>query len=391
MTRPRVSFVHLSVALALPFVAIACKDESTSTPTTTAAQPVTSVTASASHAAPPASSAPAPRPRLPHWGPSGQLLTAAHELPGLKDDQKTKIEAIEDGLKPEPGKMPGAEFKAIHDDFTAGVKAGKIDTAKIDADWDAAQKAQQPMLDKEADALNQLHALLDATQRKAVTAAVRAKDAERDAKMAEKKDEKAAKDADKTAQAERQKRMVDRMTKELDLDDAQQKKAQALVAKQVPAPGAHDDAMKDMQKKHEALLTAFEADTFDAKKQDLFKVDAKKGKEPIEKQEKYLTDLLGILKPEQRDKLAASMEKKHGRGGLGGPGMMGPHGRPGMAGPGGPGGDGRFGHGPEFGLLFDDPPDAAPGGPGGPGGPGAPGGAAPPPPPPGGAPPAPKP
>ena len=172
---------------------------------------------------PPASSAamPMPKPRMGHWGPGGRLLEGAHDLT-LTDDQKTKLDAIEDGLKPDAAARPGKELSAVHDDVVAGVKAGKIDTAKVDTDWDTAQKAMQPMMDKEADALNQLHGLLDATQRKALTASIRAKNAERDAKMA---DKMAKKDDDKTAQADHQKKILDKMTKDLTLDDASRRRS----------------------------------------------------------------------------------------------------------------------------------------------------------------------
>ena len=142
--------------------------------------------------------------------------------------------------------------------------------------------------------------------------------------------------------------------------------------------------MADMQKKQDALLTAFEADTFDAKKQDALKVDAKKMKEPLDRQEKFLGDLLAIAKPEQRDAIAKELDRK--RGGMGGP--MGGHGMggPGMGGPGmgGPGmgdhgmgdhGMGMSDHGMnhmgghDFGMMWDDPamPDAGPTGPVAPG------------------------
>jgi hypothetical protein len=75
-----------------------------------------------------------------------------------------------------------------------------------------------------------------------------------------------------------------------------------------------------MKKKMEALLTAFEKDGFDAKKVDPF--DAKKARAPMEIEMKLLGQLVPILKPEQRDKLAAKVEKgpsPHGkRGGMGG-------------------------------------------------------------------------
>jgi hypothetical protein len=75
-----------------------------------------------------------------------------------------------------------------------------------------------------------------------------------------------------------------------------------------------------MKKKMDALLTAFEKDGFDAKKVDVF--DAKKARAPMDQELKLLGQLVPVLKPEQREKLAGKVEKgpsPHGkRGGMGG-------------------------------------------------------------------------
>jgi Spy/CpxP family protein refolding chaperone len=62
-----------------------------------------------------------------------------------------------------------------------------------------------------------------------------------------------------------------------------------------------------MKKRTETLLAAFEKDGFDAKKADAF--DVKKSRVALEEETKLLQQILPILKPEQREKLAAKMEK----------------------------------------------------------------------------------
>jgi Spy/CpxP family protein refolding chaperone len=113
-------------------------------------------------------------------------------------------------------------------------------------------------------------------------------------------------------------RRVDHLLRGLDLDADQQKKVDAVAA------SAKDDGkgrpdFAEMKKRVDALLTAFEKDAFDAKKVDAF--DTKKMRGPMEEETKLLGQLLPILKPEQREKLAAKMEKgpsPHGhRGGFG--------------------------------------------------------------------------
>jgi GTPase involved in cell partitioning and DNA repair len=103
----------------------------------------------------------------------------------------------------------------------------------------------------------------------------------------------------------------------IELDAEQQKKVDALAPKDDGKGGKPD--MTEMKKRVEALLGAFEKDPFDAKKVDAF--DVKKMRAPMEEETKLLGQLLPILKPEQRERLAEKMEKgpsPHGRrGGFG--------------------------------------------------------------------------
>ena len=65
-------------------------------------------------------------------------------------------------------------------------------------------------------------------------------------------------------------------------------------------------------------LAAFEKDGFDAKKLDLSMAPGKKAHDMIDQHVQFFSGLLGIVKPEQRDKLAATMERP-GAGGFGKP------------------------------------------------------------------------
>lgn len=255
------------------------------------------------------------------------LFRAARELTDLKDSQKATLDKVEDPLKKDDPMAAMPEFMGIHDDMIAGVKAGKIDMAKMTAHYAAIDKLTQGRRDKENEALNGLYAALDATQRKTLAAAVRAKQAAlaADAKPA----------MPDAGAADWTKRRLDRMTKDLGLDDAQQRSAGALLAKQ-PGPAAMDAMRTDSKKRLEALLVAFEKDGFDAKMLDLSMMAGKKPHDMIDQQVGFTNALLAILKADQRDKLAATMEKPRGGGmGGGGPGGMGgPGGKPEMRGPG---------------------------------------------------------
>jgi len=242
-------------------------------------------------------------------GPIGMFLHEARDLT-LTDAQKTKLDEIEKGLK--EGDTPRDEMKTLHEDLTAGIKAGKIDTAKLEADHAAVEKAMIARRDKEAESLNTLHATLDATQRKALVAEVRDKMKKREDKWKDKGGGKMMGPGDH----------MGHFTKDLDLDDAQQKKVQAILdkAKDDKSPPPDREAMK---KKWESLLSEFEKDTFDAKKLEGFgePPDAKRFGGPMNP--KVLAEILPILKPEQRDKLAAKMSKGPGFK-KGGPGMTPP-------------------------------------------------------------------
>ena len=70
--------------------------------------------------------------------------------------------------------------------------------------------------------------------------------------------------------------------------------------------------------RQETVLSAFEKDTFEAKK--LALDDAKKARAPMEEQVKFLAQLVPILRSEQRDKLAKQMQKSEARNRHRGPG-----------------------------------------------------------------------
>ena len=310
------------LALAVPILALlsfGCdnKDKGGGTPSTgtaSASATTAATTAPPASASASASAGPAGRGHPERrFGMSGMLFQAARDLPDLTADQKDKIDKIEEPLRSED---PAAkeEHKQFHSDLMAGVKAGKIDTAKLTAHYATFDKFMQARQDKEVEALNGLFAALDATHRKALTAAVRSKQAEREARWA-------ARDAgagfDAGTAADMQKRQLERMTKELDLDATQQKSIGAIFAKAAP-PAQNMESMKaEGKKRTEALLTAFEGETFDAKKLDLWPMTAKKMHEMMDRRVQFLAGVTPILKDEQRSKLAARMDRM----------MAGPRGR----------------------------------------------------------------
>jgi Spy/CpxP family protein refolding chaperone len=253
------------------------------------------------------SDAAAPAPLVRHRGLAGVFFRAALEG-DLTDDEKAAIDKIEEPIRSDLG--PRHEMAAFHADLVSSLKLGRFDNAKIQADEAAVAKASQGRQDDQATALNSLHETLTADQRKAVAEAIKTAQAAHDHPPPPMSDAGASEWA-----AHR----LERMKSQLVLDMDQQKEVAAVLARNAPPPAsvvqAHFDAAK---KQMDTLLAAFEKDTFDAKKLDLSASPGHKPTEAMDRQVKYLQQLLPILTAGQRDRLAASIEhpreaREHGR------------------------------------------------------------------------------
>jgi hypothetical protein len=298
---------RFALALAFPVALLACGNsgsESSPASTSTAEAvkaPIATVAPTAAATAAPSAEHGRERSRGRRGGIAGMMLRAARDL-DLKDAQKATVSHLAEQAHG-AGEPSPSEAKDYHAALAAQVRAGKIDTAKLDVLQAAVDKGTAAHKAKEAEVLDGLHAALDPAQRKALVAAVRAKQAERTAKEAGRHAEIA-----KLTDADRAKRRLDHLTKQLGLDAAQQKAVAAALAK---APATPEDAARDEMTKHtDAILTAFEADAFDAKKVDAAPAGAKKG--PMAERAQLFAVLVPLLKPEQRETLAASLEKPGG-------------------------------------------------------------------------------
>jgi Spy/CpxP family protein refolding chaperone len=269
--------------------------------------------ASAAPAAAPSASAPAasakPKPMIGrHGGIAAGLFHAAADQ-NLTDAQKDSLTTIETTLKADDAGVRTA-MKAFRADLVAGVKAGKLDTTKMTADDAAVDKAIADHQAKEATALDSLYKLLTPDQRTAVVAAVRAKQAERETRMT---GWMQAKEADGGAPDWGKKRL-DRLTTELTLDAGQQKQVAAIFTKAAdpPNPAGMQSRWDDHKKRIDALLTSFAGASFDATKADLTVMPGKTAHDPMDHMVTFFTQLLPILHPDQRDKLAANLDRPFG-------------------------------------------------------------------------------
>ncbi len=241
-------------------------------------------------------------------GVSAAFFQSARTLePAPAAEVKKKIDDAEALDAPPADNAAKEAAKELHTELIAGIKAGKIESAKLEPKYVALEKIATAEHDKEVAALNGLYAALDTAQRKAVVTSVRAKQAKRDERLLRMKGGMLGAGGADAGRSNMGKMRIDRLTRGLELDAEQQKKVDAVVP-----PNGRDDAktadlQADMKKRTETLLTAFEEDGFDAKKADSF--DVKKSRAALEDETKLLTQILPILKPEQREKLAAKMER----------------------------------------------------------------------------------
>lgn len=271
-----------------------------------------------------ASAAPVAHPKFTrHAGIASGLFRAANQL-ALPPSEQASIDRIEANLRADDGAIRAA-LRAFRADLVAGVRAGKLDPTKLGADDDAVDKAFSDHLGREAEALDALHALLTPEQRAALVAAVRAKQGEREGRTGG----RFSREADGGV-IDWARRRLDRLSTDLSLDPAQQRQAAAVLAKPVAPPsGAALQARWDARKKrYDALLTAFAADTLDTRTLDLDVMPGKSHHEPMDQMVAFFTALVPILHPDQRDKLATSLDRPFGTMGRpspgGGPPVRGP-------------------------------------------------------------------
>jgi Spy/CpxP family protein refolding chaperone len=289
--------VQRSLWLALPLAlvfAVGCND---ATPTGQAAEPVAEAPAGA---AAPAAEAGHHHKHHRHQGPARMLFRAARSL-DLADGQRATIDQLAQQLRGERGAGRGQQG-AARTALVEGVRAGNVDLAKVESLQAASGQAREAHREREAAALNGLWAALQPAQRTAVVASVREKMAQREARWANKKHQ--AKPA-----GEQQKERLARLTNQLDLDAAQQSTVQGLLAAETPAPATMQARREETKQRNDALLTAFAGASFDAKQ---LLAPAGEGRPAFGNQRAaFIAKLVPVLRADQREKLASSMEGEH--------------------------------------------------------------------------------
>ena len=195
-------------------------------------------------------------------GISAALIVNAVEL-DLSDEQRATIKGLAAAMKPD--KAAKEAQRAFSKALGAGVRAGKIDDAVIDG----AAEPLHARVSAMHKSLNQLHATLTAEQRKELALAVGVDAGERI----------------------REKGKLMRLVRGLDLSDDQRKQVRALM---------ESDKQED---RSQAVLDAFASDGFDAAK--ILTADS-----AVRRKVAFVKGLVEILDEQQRDKLAARLERE---------------------------------------------------------------------------------
>jgi hypothetical protein len=233
-----------------------------------------------------------------HRGPASMMLHAARGL-DLTDAQRATIDGLSAQLHERAGER--AAHQAMHAALVQGVRAGSIDLARVAPSQAASDQARQAHAAREAAALDGLYAALQPAQRQALVAGVRARQAEGAARWAAHREEGQA------GQGHGQQRLA-HLTAQLGLDAAQQQSVAGLLAQDRPAPAAMQARHQEMKARTEALLTAFAGTSFAAGNLDL--APPAEGKMGPAGHAQFLAQLVPILRADQRETLAASMEKQ---------------------------------------------------------------------------------
>jgi hypothetical protein len=250
---------------------------------------------------PPASTAPPQAQRdEPRLDPTDALLRASHDLT-LTEAQRATVDELEQRLDANE-KDTRAAFKALQLDLAAQVRSGAVDRARLRADENVAIDALEVHIARETETLTRLHDTLDSSQRTAAVASVRA--------GAPGRAEAQGTPAQAPPSAEEAtRRYLDRMTLDLGLDAAQEQRLSTLLAERAASRQAQEG---DREGRMSMVLGAFAGDVFDAKTVVTGRSAAPLAvvRSGIDREVAFVEKLLPILRPDQRDRFASSLERR---------------------------------------------------------------------------------
>lgn len=237
-----------------------------------------------------------------YGGLAGMMFHAVSDL-RLSAEQTSAVEKLENELQGTDVREKAAS-RELQSDLVAGIRAGKVDAARMRADYAALDNETRARQERDARALVGLHAALDPHLREELVRTVRTLRAVHDAvRLPDAPDEPDAAAIDWT------RRRIERLTDDLGLNEAQQKQVALLLARSdLPSATAMKMRKDTARARADALLLAFVQETFDAGAPSLAAAAAKSPHELVEREVVFVSQLLPILKADQREQLAAMRE-----------------------------------------------------------------------------------
>jgi Spy/CpxP family protein refolding chaperone len=262
-------------------------------------------------------------------GPEHLLMAALHEL-DLTAAQKTTIQAVMEKLAPPARGDHGPRDTAAFTALSAGIRAGKIDTAVVLAGIGAPGSGPDARLADVATALSTLHATLTKEQRRALVDGMAKRMAEHGPPPGAPPPDMGDRDRDHGPGPDHGPGFdhdggpLGHMLSGLSLTAAQRTSIDTALAAQRPAMGDRDAMKKQFEARGaqmRARMESFASDTFDAKAFVAPPADAPQGAmmHPLARMVNELAVVVPLLDPAQREALAVQLEKGPG-------GMMGPPG-----------------------------------------------------------------
>lgn len=238
----------------------------------------------------PPTSAPAPGPSagasVQGAGAAERLLEAAGALQ-LTDGQREKVRLLKDQLA-KYEQNARAAFRTLREDVADQVRAGAIQVAGVRADEDRAAGAMTVHVDKGAETMNALYAILEPSQRAALVTAVRA-----------------TQPGLTEAQSPTGLRFA-RLASDLALDAAQERRMSAIVLGRQAAIPVFEEPSANV----DAILEAFGGSSFDGWSTVPLPLvpPAETVRQDLDRGIDFLVRLVAVLRPAQRERLASMIE-----------------------------------------------------------------------------------
>jgi hypothetical protein len=236
-----------------------------------------------------------------HRGAAHMLFRAARDL-DLSDAQRTTIDSLAAQLHGDRT-AESSRHQAMRTALAESVRAGKVDVSALaPAETAAAGTGRQAHIARETTALNGLWAALEPAQRQALVASVQERQTERAERWASRRAE------GKAAGGWGQQRLA-HLTAKLGLDASQQTAVSGILTSDRPAPAVMQARHAQMKSRNAALLTAFQSDSFDATTL-IGTPPSGSGVSPAQRHVQFLAQLVPILRTDQRETLATSIETR---------------------------------------------------------------------------------